>query len=313
MEISDKDFGFNDHYNCYQCAIEAAANIYGVDYQMIGLGTCNFMYIRDNDLIGNRIKPHFFRDTKAWKRYSKLVINELDFSCLDEDKFIRLLKEYKVILVYGDVFFCPWTKVYHQKHNFHAFLIVGYNESTDMFQVVDTYMGSNIISCPFWDIQSQISGLYYFDLRPEPFCDEEQYIDEIRRDAEFYFDKESDKHIADFVDDMLSKFSFELEINYSGSNTYMVPLISNLDMLLRNRKGYEILLEYYSRRFMLSNGDNSIELIKKSIKSISKIKLELLKSGIRKRYMADSEMAIKNELLAWEKAELELMNNLIEI
>ena len=313
MKISDKNFKFNDHYNCYQCAIEAAANIYEVDFQIIGLGTCNFMYLRDDDLIGKRLRPHFFRDTKVWKKYSKLVTSGLDYERLEKDWTIGLLEKYEIIMAFGDIFFCPWTKVYLQNHNFHAFLIVDYIEQTDMFQIVDTYMGNNVFECSFDDMQNLVSGLYYFSLRPEPVYADEEYIDEIKRDAEFYFEKACDKHFSDFTEDMLNEFNFEREINYAGSNAYTVPVVSNLDMLLRNRKGYEILLDYYNKRFKLSSGDVYVDMIKKCINSISKIKLEFLKSAMRKRYATASEMTVKNELLMWKDAELRLMDSLLEI
>lgn len=313
MNFNDIDLQINNHYNCYQCAIETAARLYGVDYQMLGIGTCNFNYLRNSGLIGERINPHFFRDKRAWRKYSRITTQDLDYLPLEKEKIIDLLDEHKVLLTFGDVYNCPWTKVYHKNHYFHAFLIVGYQETTNMFLVIDTYMGSGILQCSIEDLKAQVSGIEVFIIRPEPVYPKKDYIGEIKNDAFFYFEKESDKCMSDFIADMSNEFDFDREINCAGANPYMVALTSNLDMLLRNRKGYQILLEYYGVKFDRNKWKTYSEILNNVINSITRIKLELLKAGTRKRYTDDNRRVVINELVAWKEAESGLMRSLLEI
>lgn len=313
MNFSDSDLKINNHYNCYLCAIESAAKIYGVDYQMVGIGTCNFNYLRDSELIGERIKPHFFRDKRVWRKYSRITTQALDYLPLEKESLIALLDKYKVLLTFGDVYNCPWTKVYQKNHNFHAFLIIGYCETTNMFQVIDTYMGSGILECPVEDLKAQVSGLESFAIRSEPEYSDDEYVGEIRRDADFYFEKKSDRCMSDFITDMSSEFVFDKEIGCAGTNPYMVALTSNLDMLLRNRKGYQILLEYYGVKFGREKWETYSGILNNVINSITRIKLELLKAGTRKRYTDDNKKVVINELMAWKEAESRLMKALLEV
>ena len=313
MNFNENDIRINNHYNCYQCAIEEAAKIHGVEYRMLGIGTCNFNYVRDNDLIGKRIRPHFFRDSKAWRKYSRISTEAIDCSNLDKEKLRYLLNEYGVLMAYGDVYDCPWTKVYQQNRNFHVFLIVGYKETTNTFQVIDTYMGSGILECSIDNIAGKISGLRLFDIHPEPMYSKEEFIGEIKKDALFYFENESDKCMSDFISDMNNTFDFDKEIISFAGNPYTTALTSNLDMLLRNRKGYQILLSYCEEIFKQEQWTACGEMIKNVINSISKIKMELLKAGTRKRYTDANKRVLSDELLAWRDTEIKLMKSLLKV
>lgn len=302
----------NDNLSCYNCFESAAATVlisYGMNYQILAIGSVNFSFLCLDSLCkkGNS-QVYDYREVKDF--WGILGVKRINYCVNDFSE--GLLKKYVEnnipVIVETDCFNCSWNALFNIQHNRHYYLINGtqlkgrdyYYIAKDPFfkvdEIMQNYLNLNNLALSF----SVLLPLKDFQL------DWTQILSEIKLDAKYYIDNLYASNITKVANELKGKNILEL-IKEENDDMNQIPFVSNMKILGNTRKSYfnlisflqnalckdfKVLAEDLDRcsqmwervRFMImrkilsKNGLDNLELISEELQKIAEIEDKIFRT-----------------------------------
>ena len=306
-------------YNCFHIAVATLAVHNKSEYQMIAAGSLGINYgegIRIGEKIS--IRSRYLIDIDSINKFHGIAVEFKRFrkeSAASE--IISYLESATPLIMFSDLYWCPWTLAY-QKYNFiHMFIIIGFDEAHQQFICIDPYFTTEVIKVEYDKISPGIRnyGIVKFE-RAAPLLSD--YYKTLNDDLNDFLYNESNntiQNILKFADDIENCSDFKKEFEGYGEALYAVPLFEKVRSIYICRCSYSRLLKYIGNKL---DNDELILLSDDMLKcanSWRKIRDRLIKLSMRSEYTAGLISIAKTirEIAEMEKENAIEIVNLINV
>ncbi len=245
---------------CFMSPIINAAIYYKRDYQLSFAGCLFFGFESFND---EKRRP--FHERVSWDFASDLFPEELikyhgidvirdkcsefpDFKSIAESE---LALDNPIVLTF-DAYNAPWTYYYKRHHLMHFCLIVGVDEGSDSFLIIDPYITEKIEKFPFSEVEQSYHWHYKIRLF-EPMVNSASVWEEILRrgiheNYENKYNKSSYQMMREFAGEIRDSNDIIEELKTQNS-TGSYELFHKLKYISLSRLNYSWLLKYIAKEF----------------------------------------------------------------
>lgn len=277
--------------DCIIAALSASSQNKISSYAYLYIPYFAFDYTKGTGDIGERIKNRWNLEKKWLLNSGKLItICDLDKTNLSLIK--GMLKKNCSLIVWGNVYSCPWTPFYQKKYIKHVYLITDFCDN--YFICDDEFFGVSNYKFDINESCKNMDSLHYTKITEINLS-----LNYVKKIMKYYLDK-----FKDLNDYMLTyKFFLEdlIEINISeqhmvNNNYYGNTLLRKLKNLSRYRYGYAEFLRQLSIDYNLEL-NNLVDNFEQLGELWIKLMLFLLRTFIRGRSLDDCEKILLTSLV----------------
>ena len=271
----------NQYFSCHQILLSTYASHQKRNYDMIFAESWGFGYQENDYTFGISLRPgcqnrsefllEKFHGIKI--KYDQYTSKEILF-----DLFQSILPHSPIIL-FCDVFDCPWNISYRRNHIDHCILITGIDNKTKHLYVLDPYSTKDENMIEIDSIAQKNGRISSFVTMPLNRLQTEDYHLEIInslnhvRDSNFFLNLES------FRNDFQIKFEEVILSEYT--DIYAVPLIINLRHIANQRYCYCLFLNKMIEQKLL---DHSLLILMENIaRKYGFLRISLIKQIMKKK------------------------------
>jgi len=244
----------DDAYDCLDAIVVAVANWYGCDYQLMFSNSWEFEYSKcssPESTIGQNIIPVEKNDRfSLLGKYHGLYL-DFFFETTTEQTVKAIMEELalgKPISLFMDTFWCPWYKGgYQEFHAGHTCLVVGSDESKEVFYCIDGQMTIDPVELPIEMLRKGCNGYLKFTFIKDHVykVNWKDLIDDSIKNTGFETNKDN------FFDEMVylaqqlkENFDITKEIKGFEKRPFQALIFKKLLQVGRGRKQYAQFLKY---------------------------------------------------------------------
>ena len=232
----------NEYFSCYQIILATYASYQKRSYDMMFAESWGFKYEKNEHPFGISLHPGYQnRGNFLLEKFHGIRIKDTQYIVKEKLLEFQSILPHSPIIVYYDVFNCPWNISYRRNHIEHFILITGIDGKSEHLYVLDPYStkNENIISI---DDFAQDNGYIYSSFIKIPlnsFPAEDYHLEIVNslnhiRDSNFFLNLEN------FHNDFQIRFEEVILSEYT--DIYAVPLIINLRHIANQRYCYCVFL-----------------------------------------------------------------------
>ncbi len=291
-------------YDCMQGVIATCAEYKLLDYYMISLGRWDFDYSRTrSNFFGDCIHPYSQRDVDGGLIFHGFRFEE---KCKGGDinivrnSIIDLLAHNEPIVIQSNLFYCSWSLAFKKYHFFHYYMIIGYEQKSDIVFCIDPYISNEVKEYTLEELADGIFKLLYLQIK-ESTKESNDYLLELKKDIEYFKNKKIVDNLLAFAEDLGKDKGIIMEIKQYQKDLYACPLLDAIKILSTNRRGYFCLLKELNNRQIIRI--DFLEMYAEKIMVIwERIRVLLMKIA----YLKSAESQIEKVVQAIKKcAEIE--------
>lgn len=217
-------------------------------------------------------------------------------------EIIHKILPYSPIILFCDVFDCPWNISYKRNHIKHYILISGFDDITNRLYVLDPYSTLDQNSIDINDIVKENGYIHYFSILPTRNILLNEYHLEIANSLNHINDSGFFQNLENFYNDFETRFEEVILSDYK--DVYAIPLVLNLRCIANQRYCYCFFLNKLNSKELI---DPSIfNMMQNIAEKYSLLRILLIKQIIRKRTNSKDcsdiiAQILSNEYDAFEK------------
>lgn len=296
----------NEYFSCHQGLLATYASYQSRDYYMIFSESWGFGYTRDDKPFGSSLYPDCqgCRNTLL-EKFHGIRIEDIKYSGIDDllEK-IQSMLQYSPIILYCDVFDCPWNIAYKRHHIDHYVIITGLEYNSKRVIILDPYSTKDENIIDIEKIAPYSGEISTFITKPLHSLTKDDYHFEITNSYNHIKNSNFKQNLESFRCDFQKRFEEVLNIEYIDE--YAIPLIINLRRIANQRYCYCIFLKQMIDKKLI---DSSILGIMESIaEKYSLLRILLIRQILKKKSSTENinmlNEAADKEYEAYEKMKL---------
>jgi len=298
----------NEYFSCHQALLATYASYQKRNYDMIFSESWGFGYQKDDNPFGSSLNPSCqdrrrillekFHGIKTEDRKYEGIKNLLEI--------IQSTLTHSPILLFCDVFNCPWNIAYRRNHIDHYVLITGLDYSAKQVNILDPYSTKDENTIDVEKIAPCDGNLSFFIMKPLQKPKEEDYHFEIVNSCDHIKKSDFMQSLESFCNDMQIRFDELLHVEYTDE--YAIPLIINLRRIANQRYCYCIFLNHLVDKKMIAS--YMLEIMESIAEKYALLRILLIKQILKKRKSVECT-DILNEIMSKEYEAYENMKSFI--
>lgn len=235
----------NEHFSCHQILLATYAINKNRKYDMLFADTWGFGYnIADKTFASSLHPSPQNRREELLLKYHGIKLNTFDYyGFYDLKKIVESSLPESPLLLFCDVFNCPWNISFNRNHIAHCIMIVGSMTtiSGEKHIIIDPYSTSNeniIDLCKVASAKNKIQTFSIAPLKQHPLAEYEKEIQMAYkhvRETNFF------EHYKMFLDDFTVRFDEVVSSDYL--DVYAIPLVINLRQIACQRYCFDLFLK----------------------------------------------------------------------
>jgi hypothetical protein len=307
-----------DFLTCFEDSIVTVAEWSGYRYELMFSEDWNFVFnfekSRLNKNLGQSIEVTSHDIKNKLDKFHGIKIESVEISSEKVTKvIIDELKNKKPIIVFVDSFWCPWDWFFQKRHNDHAFLVTGFDD-TEKFYCCDCfYQTNNIITGE--ELRKGFIGrteVFSFEGNEKIYVNWSNVLQIVLnrlRDGDRGLNAfDSMRYFADVLESLT-----DLQNEILGCEEYLfsAPLVSNLEYIAYGRRRFARLLDYFEEEIGIKYLQELANRLRKVAIQWANIRLMLIKltfsydALIKNRIVSKiREIAESEESMAEQMAEV---------
>ena len=296
----------NEYFSCHQGLLATYASYQKRDYYMMFSESWGFGYKKDDKPFGISLYPDCQgRRNTLLDKFHGIRIENIKYSGMENLlEQIEAILQYSPIILYCDVFDCPWNIAYNRHHIDHYVLITGIEHNSKQVNILDPYSTKDENIIEIEQIASYSGEISTFITNPMHSLTNEDYLFEITNSYNYIKNSDFMQSLESFRNDFQVRFEEVLNIEYIDE--YAIPLIINLRRIANQRYCYCIFLKQMIDKKLI---DSSILAIMESIADKYSLLRILLIRQILKKKSSTENINMINEIVnkeyeAYEKMKL---------
>lgn len=297
----------NEYFSCYQILFATYASYKKRDYEMIFAESWDFEYENNDCPFGVSLSSGSqSRSELILDKFHGIKIKKVQYT--SKENLLDLIHEIlpdSPIMLYYDVFDCPWNIAYRRNHIKHSILLIGIDEKKDLY-VLDPYSTKDEIIININDFARNHGRLHSFMLMPLEDLQPDDYRSEICTHLNYMKNDGFFKKLECFKNSIQTRF--EEAINSEYTDIYAIPLIINLRHIANQRYCYCIFLEKMIDKKIIDI--SMLNLMKNIAWRYSSLRMSLMKQ-IMKKKSNNENGSIINEIMNEEYEAYKKMKSFI--
>ena len=233
----------NQYFSCHQAILATYASYQKREYDMIFADSWGFGYKKDECPFGSSLSPGYQnRRNILLENFHGIRINEEQYTGKESLKIlIQTILPYSPIILFCDVFDCPWNISYRKNHIEHYILITSVDNDVNNFTVLDPYSTEkeNIIHID--NVAPNNGCINSFIILPENKYQPEGYRVELENIVQHIKNSNFFLNIENFHNDFENRFEEIILTEYK--DVYAIPLINNIRRIANQRFCFCIFLK----------------------------------------------------------------------
>lgn len=276
---------FNPHLSCYQLLLATYAASQRRSSDMICADSWGFVYNKKNKIFGEGLHPGYQnRQPFLFEKFHGIQIDCQIYFQMEE--LVGIIQNYlplTPIMLFCDVFHCPWNMSYQKYKISHYVLIIGNSENTREVYVLDPYSASNINKIKIDFIAPNKGHLFTFKMLQPVHPQINDYYLEMENSLNYVANSSFFCDLESFYFDLHNRFKEVIES--TTSDIYAVPLILHLNQIANQRYCYCTFLEILCKKGIIDiNLFNSMQFVAEEYALLRK---NLIKQIIKKKINYD--------------------------
>lgn len=293
----------NQYYSCHQALLASYASYQKREYDMIFAESWGFGYKKDEHPFGISLTPDYQnRRNILLENFHGIKVKDEQYTSMENLKYlIKTLLPYSPIILFCDVFNCPWNISYRKNHIEHYILITGLDDNTNHINILDPYSTAyeNIIDID--NVAPDYGCINTFLTLPLNKSQTKGYCLEIENNINHIKNSNFFLNIENFHKDFKIRFDEVLLTEYK--DVYAIPLIINLRRIANQRFCYSIFLKKMAKEKIIDC--YIINIMENIAEKYSLLRILLIKQILKKKNNKECEQIIteiiNNEYEAYEK------------
>ncbi|WP_019912673.1 hypothetical protein [Paenibacillus sp. HW567] len=249
----------HDWRNCTEDTIVSVASWLQRDHELMYAESWGFSFdIRqwsNTGKLSSSLSADFGNMFPLLAQYHGINVQIVENLCFQDtvDVVAGELAESRPVIVELDTYECPWDSGFHNYHYPHTNLIVGYDEATRMYSLIDCFYQKQDIrisskDCFSYDSSRNRVAVFKCSAQPEPVADWRTIIQHaarrIRGGESTYHSFHQMRSLAAILEqspDLSGEFKHHKHI-------WMAPLLSVLNAISNGRRQFAAVLQYVNTR-----------------------------------------------------------------
>ena len=296
----------NEYFSCHQILLATYATYQKREYDMIFAESWGFGYQKYDQPFGISLDPYYQnRREELLEKFHCIETRKLEYT--DKEDLMESLQSilpYSPVILYCDVFDCPWNISYKRNHIDHYILITGVDDNLMHLFVLDPYStkDENIIGRD--SIISDVGQIDYFVTIPLNNIQDIEYRFEIANSINHIKNSSFFENLNNFRNDFTDRFE---EVMYSEyTDIYAIPLIINLRRIANQRHCYCIFLNKMIDKGLIDS--SMLKFMENIAEKYSLLRIFLIRQVMKKKHNKECGDIINDiinaEYEAYEKLKL---------
>lgn len=297
----------NQYFSCHQALLATYATYQELGYDMMFAESWGFEYEKDDTPFGISLEPGYQnRRELLLEKFHGIITKEQRYTY--QENLLDLLQSIipnSPIMLYCDVFDCPWNISFKRNHIDHYILITGVDDNKKQIYTLDPYStkDENII-----DIDSVAPKNGYvssFRIIPTDNLQIEDYLLEITNTIDHMKNSGFFQNLESFYNDFQTRFEEVMLSEYT--DVYAIPLIINLRRIANQRYCYCIFLNKMINKNLLE--PSILSMMEGIAEKYSLLRILLIKQIMKKKNNNKEGSDILAEIMSNEYAAYEKMKS----
>ncbi|MDR2045194.1 MAG: hypothetical protein LBQ15_12730 [Clostridium sp.] len=293
----------NPYFSCHQGLLSTYASYQKRDYDMIFAESWGFHYEKGDCPFGKSLHP-------GYQKRRKLLLDKFHGIKIKDEQYagkenllelFTMILPYSPVIIFQDVYDCPWNMSYKRNHINHYILVTGIEESTKALYALDPYStkDENIINVDC--ITRESGAIYSFVTTPLNNLKVEDYLEEITTSLNHIKNSNFFHNIECFKNDFQTRFEEVMLSEYT--DVYAIPLIININRIVNQRYCYCLFLNKMISKKLLD--PSILNMVESIAEKYGLFRILLIKQIMKKKRNNEcldiiSEI-IRNEYEVYEK------------
>jgi hypothetical protein len=271
----------NQYFSCHQGLLATYAAYQKREYDMMFSESWGFNYQSGDHPFGSSLDPYYQnrREILLEKFHGIKVIDEKYTSKANLIDLLQSTLPQCPIILYCDVYNCPWNISYQRNHIDHYILAIGLSDNMEQIYILDPYSTKDENTVDIAHIAPDSGDISSFTTMQMNNLQAEDYFLEIKNSLNHINNIGFFQNIENFYSNYLTRFEEVMLSEYT--DVYAIPLIINLRRIANQRYCYCMFLNKMISKKLL---DPSISnMMEKIAEKYSLLRILLIKQVMKKR------------------------------